>query len=220
MKSIRMTLAAATIVVALTTLATTAGAQVFYSYPGAPPVKGDHPALGANVGFGDDLFRLLGYGRFNVMSMSDLGLELIFDKTDTPVESNIWRWGFGVDYKMAITPKDSTSEMPFDLAVDVGFGFQNGGEMWNLRFPVGGVVSRPLELGSDRALVPYGGVYVLFEYASWNWPSGSSDDDSDFEVDVELRTGVGLEISKSAVANATLFLGNGTKFYLGINFLL
>ncbi len=219
MKSIRIAITAATIVVALAMLASTASAQVFYSYPGAPPVKADQPAVGANVGFGDDLFRLLGYGRFNVMSTSDLGLELIFDNTDSPVEADVWRWGFGADYKIAIVPKDSTS-MPFDLAINAGFGYQGGGDMWNIRFPLGGMVSRPLQFNGDRALVPFGGVYVLFEYASWNWPAGVTGDDSDFEVDVELRVGSGLELSKTSVAYATLYLGNGTKIYLGINFLL
>lgn len=219
MKSIRFAMTVTTIVVALATFASTADAQVFYAYPGAPPVKADQPAIGADIGFGDDLFRLLGHGRFNVMSTSDLGLEVIFDKADSPVEANVWRWGFGADYKLAIVPKDSTS-MPFDLAINAGFGYQNGGDTWNIRFPVGGMISRPLQLKGDRALVPYGGVYVLFEYAKWNWPSGITGDNSDFEVDVELRVGTGFEIAKSALAYATLYLGAGTKFYLGINFSL
>jgi hypothetical protein len=195
-------------------------AQVYYSYPGAPPARPDQPALGANVGFGDELFRILGYGRFNVNSTSDLGIELLFDNTDTPVDADAWRWGFGADYKYAIIDWDSTSNEPFDLAVNAGFGYQNGGDLWNIRFPVGGLVSRPVKLKSDNVLVPYGGVYVLFEYAKWNLPLGAAGDDSDFDVDVELRVGTGYEIGKTATAYATLYLGAGTKFYLGINFIL
>lgn len=195
-------------------------AQVFYAYPGAPPTRPDQPALGGNVGFGDDLFRIVGYGRFNVNSVSDLGIELLFDNSDTPVDTDVWRWGFGADYKYAILAWDSTSNEPFDLAVNAGFGYQSGGDMWNIRFPVGGLVSRPVKLKGDNVLVPYGGVYVLFEYAKWNLPYGVAGDDSDFETDVELRIGTGYELNKKAMAYATLYLGAGTKFYLGINFLL
>jgi len=205
-------------------MAASAAAQVYYIYPSAPPVKADQPAVGADVGFGDnefgyDLFRIVGHGRFNVMSTSDLGIELIFDNTDTPVEADAWRWGLGVDYRIAIVPKDSTS-MPFDLALNAGFAYQNGGDLWNLRFPVGALVSRTSELKGGRRLVPYGGVYVLFDYASWNWPAGVSGDDSDFSVDVELRAGAGLEINESSMAYVSLFLGSGTKIFLGINFVL
>ena len=216
MKATRVMMAAVALVAVLAPMT---GAQVFYTYPGAPPVKPDQPALGANIGFGSDLFRILGYGRFNVNSASDLGIELIFDKADTPVDANVWRWGFGADYKYAIAPKDTT-RLPFDLALNAGFGYQNGGDLWNIRFPVGGLVSRPLKFKGDNVLVPYGGVYVLFEYAKWNLPPSSMGDDSDFEVDVELRAGAGYEFNETALAYATLFVGAGTKFYLGINFLL
>jgi hypothetical protein len=200
-------------------LAPAAVAQVFYSYPGAPPARSDQPALGANAGFGDDLFRLVGYGRFNVNTVSDIGLELIFDHADTPVESNVWRWGFGADYKYAIVPQDSSS-MPFDLAANAGFGYQSGGDYWNIRFPIGGLISRQIEVRTNDKLVPFGGVYVLFDYGSWDFPPGVPGDDSDFDVDVELRMGSGYEISQTAMAYASLFLGAGTKFFVGVNFLL
>lgn len=205
--------------VVATGLAPEVGAQVYYTYPGAPPVKPDQPALGADVGFGDELFRVLGHGRFNVNSDSDLGLELLFDNADTPADTDVWRWGFAVDYKYAIMEWDSTDNVPFDLAVNAGFGYQNGGDMWNLRFPVGGIVSRPIPIRDDNAFVPYGGVYVLFDYANWELPLGVPGD-SDFEVDVELRIGAGYELKETALAYATLHLGAGTRFYLGINFLL
>jgi hypothetical protein len=208
--------AAAALVAAL---APVSAAQVFYAYPGARAVAADQPALGANAGFGSDLFRILGYGRFNVNAVSDLGIELLFDRSDTAVETDVWRWGFGADYKYAIVPKDSTS-MPFDLMVNAGFGYQNGGDMWNIRFPVGGLVSRPLQVKGDNVFVPYGGVYILFEYAKWDLPAGAAGDDSDFETDVELRAGAGYHINETALAYATLYLGAGTAFYLGINFLL
>jgi hypothetical protein len=195
-------------------------AQVFYAYPGAPPAKSDQPAVGVNVGFGDRLFRLLGYGRFEANSQSDLGIELLLDNSDTVAETDAWRGGFGVDYKYVVVPWDSSSGMPFDLAVNAGFGYQNGGDTWNIRFPVGGLGSRPVQIGDNNVLVPYGGVYLLFQYASWDLPAGVPGDDDDFDVDVELRAGAGFEIKKTSMAYATLYLGAGTKFYLGINFLL
>jgi hypothetical protein len=216
MKTTRLYLVAAVLVASL---ASAADAQVFYAYPGAPPTRPDHPAAGADIGFGDELFRLLGYGRFNVNSVSDLGIELLFDNTDTRIENDAWRWGFGVDYKYAIVPKDST-RMPFDLAVNAGFGYQSGGDMWNIRFPVGGVVSRPLRVAGDNALVPYGGVYILFQYAKWDLPPGVPGDDDNYETEVELRAGAGYQINRTSTACATLYLGAGTKFYLGVNFLL
>lgn len=208
---------AAAVLVAL--LAPAVGAQVFYSYPGAPPAKPNQPAAGADMGFGDELLRLLGYGRFNVNSVSDLGVELLFDNTDSRVEADVWRWGFGADYKYAIVPQGD-SEMPFDLAVNAGFGYQNGGDQWNIRFPVGGLVSRGLKVREDNLVVPYGGVYVLFQYASWDLPAGAMGDDSDFDVDVELRAGAGYEFTKTTMAYAAFYLGAGNKFYLGVNFLL
>lgn len=216
MKSTVIMMVAAVLV---TILAPAGWAQVFYGYPGATTAEDDRPAVGANAGFGDDLFRLLGYGRFNVNTVSDLGLELLFDRTDSRVEANVWRWGFGADYKYAIVPEDTTA-IPFDLALNAGFGYQNGGDMWNIRFPVGGVVSRPVAVGSSTTLVPFGGVYMLFEYASWDLPPWASGDHSDFDLEVELRAGSGYQISTTAMAYATLYLGAGTKFYLGVNFLL
>jgi hypothetical protein len=206
--------AAAVFVALFTSLA---GAQVFYTYPGAPPVKKDEPAVGVNVGFGDKLLRTLGYGRFNVNARSDLGLEIVADNTDT-YSSDVWRWGAGIDYKYAIVPEETT--MPFDLAANGGFGFQSGGDMTNFNVPAGAMISRPLELEGGRVLVPYGGVYVLLQYTSWDLPAGAIGDDSDWELEVELRAGAGFEINKATLAYAALFLGAGTKFYLGINFLL
>lgn len=201
----------------VTLLASFAGAQVYYMYPGAPPVTRNEPALGVTVGIGDDLLRLLGYGRFNVNSRSDLGFEFVADNTDT-FEPDVMRFGLGVDYKYAIVPTETT--LPFDLALNAGFGFQSGGDMTNFNVPVGGLLSRPLELRNESVLVPYGGVYILIMYSSWDLPAGFVGDDSDWDLEVELRGGAGYQLTKKTLAYASLFLGAGTKFYLGLNFLL
>jgi hypothetical protein len=202
---------AAVVIVAL--LAPAVGAQVFYMYPGAPPVKKDEPAVGATIAFGDDLFRILGYGRFNINNVSDIGVELLTDNTD-----DVWRGGLAADYKYAIVPKET--EMPFDLSVNGGFGYQWGGDISNILFPVGGLVSRPVELSGGQVLVPYGGVYILFQYTSWDLPPGVPGDTSDWDTDVELRIGSAFVINESSRAFATLHIGAGTRFYLGINFSL
>jgi hypothetical protein len=198
-------------------LAPTAGAQVFYAYPGAPPVKKDQPAVGATIGFGDDLFRMLGYGRFNVSEVSDLGIEIVVDNTDV-LGGDVWRGGLAADFKYAIVPKETT--MPFDLSVDAGLGYEWGGSMNNFEIPIGGMVSRPLELRGGGVIVPYGGVYILIRYTSIDLPAGVPGDDDDWDVDVELRGGTGYRINQASMAFATLHLGAGTKFYLGVNFLL
>ena len=206
---------AALVIVAL--LAPAAGAQVFYMYPGAPPVKKNEPAVGATIAFGDDLFRILGYGRFNVNNVSDIGVEVLTDNTDVST-GDVWRGGLAADYKYAIVPKET--EMPFDLSVNGGFGYQWGGDISNIQFPVGGLVSRPVELSGGRVLIPYGGVYLLFQYAWWDLAPGVPGDTSDWDTDVELRVGAAFVINESSRAFATLHLGAGTKFYLGINFSL
>jgi hypothetical protein len=192
------------------TMVPQAHAQVYHMYPGAPSVKKDAPALGVTIGFGDELFRTLGYGRFNVNSVSDIGIELIMDK-----QNEEWRGGAGADYKYGIVPKEST--MPFDLSVNAGFGFITGNDITNIDIPFGGMISRPLELSSGGVLIPYGGVYVLIDYTSWSTGAG---DESDWKTDVELRGGAGYNFSDTVRGYANLHLGAGTRFYVGIRFVL
>ena len=187
-----------------------AGAQVYHMYPGAPVVEKDAPALGVTIGFGDHLFRTLGYGRFNINPVADIGVEVVADNGN-----DVWRSGAGADFKYGIVPKEST--LPFDLAVNGGIGFITGGDVTNVDIPLGGLISRPVELGNGGVLVPYGGVYVLIDYASW---STGTVDESDWTTDVELRGGAGYQITKSALAYANLQFGAGTKFYIGIKFIL
>jgi hypothetical protein len=202
--------AIAAMVVLGATIVPEAAAQVYHMYPGAPPVKKDAPALGITIGFGDELFRTLGYGRFNVNSVSDIGIELVMDK-----QNEDWRGGVGADYKYAIVPSETT--MPFDLSANAGFGFITGNDITNIDIPIGGMISRPLELSSGGVLVPYGGVYVLIDYRSWSTGVG---DDSDWTVDVELRGGAGYNFSNTVRGYANLHFGAGTRFYVGIRFVL
>ena len=187
-----------------------ARSQVFYAYPGAPPVTDVAPAIGTTVGLGDDLFRLVGYGRFNLSEAADLGLEIVVDEFHDD-----WRYGAAGDVKFGIVPKNST--LPFDLSFNVGFGFQSGNDVTNINIPLGAVISTPVELVSGHSIVPYGGVYLLIMHASFDLPPQSRGDDSDTDTDIELRVGTSLLIGDTTGFFATLHIGDETMFYLGMN---
>lgn len=191
--------------------APSASAQVFYAYPGAPVVSDTQPAVGPFIAIGDDLFRLSGFGRFNVSSQMDLGLELVFDLIDDD-----WFAGAGADLKYAIIP--AGYEMPFDLSLNAGIGFTAGNDITNILAPIGGIVSRPLELANGKKLTPYGGVYLLIEHFSID--TGRDDDRSKTDTDVELRAGMSLELMDAADIFTAVHIGSGNKFYAGLNFKL
>lgn len=188
-----------------------ADAQVFYAYPGAPVVSDEQPAIGPFIAIGDDLFRLAGYGRFNVTNQMDMGLELVFD-----LINDDWFAGAGGDLKYSIIPVDR--EMPFDLSLNAGIGFTSGNDITMILAPIGAVVSRPVKLSDGNVLTPYGGVYVLIEHVSID--AGPFGDVSDTDTDVELRAGVSLELMNNLDVFTALHIGSGNKFYVGLNFRL
>lgn len=200
----------------LVVAASAANAQVFYLYPGAPVVKDAEPAMGATFGIGEDIFRLLGYTRFNINEQTDLGLELVIDRldNDVPGADDAWRLGAGVDVKYAIVPHNTS--LPFDLAVNAGFGFESGGDLTNINIPLGGLISRPLELSDGKVVIPYGGVYILITHYSWDVDIPGVDND-DTDTDVELRGGARLVLKENTSVFGTLHVGAGTMFYLGLN---
>lgn len=191
-----------------------ATAQVFYQYPGAPPVTETQPALGGAIGFGDDLVRLVGYGRFDVSELSDLGIELVFDHWDAGFSGGGWRFGLGADYRYAIVP--SRNNLPFDLALDGGFGFQSGHDITNFNIPFGAVISRPLELQNGSILLPYGGLFVVFSHYSFDTPPGVPDAD-DSDLDVELRLGTSLEFGAGISGFVNVHIADQEMFFLGVN---
>jgi hypothetical protein len=202
------------VLLGLFVLAMTAGradAQVFYAYPGAPVVTDEQPAIGPYIAIGDDLFRMGGYGRFNVSQHMDIGLELVFDLIDDD-----WFPGAAGDLKYEIVPADY--DMPFDLSVNAGLGFTSGHHVTNIVVPLGAVISRPLDLSNGYSLTPYGGIYLLITHFSID--TGSQHDFSDTDTDVELRAGVSLEVSRAMDVFSAIHLGAGNKFYVGLNFKL
>lgn len=198
---------------AVLAMAGPASAQVFYQYPGAVVVSDTEPATGATFGFGEDVLRLLGYARFNVTRVSDLGLEVLLDRYDPSGAADGWRFGAAVDFRYAIVP--ARTQLPFDLSVDVGIGFQTGVHFTNIDIPAGAVISRPLELRDGRVLVPYGGVYLVYTHKSIDVPGGI--DIGHDDMDAELRLGSSLNLGAGISAFANVHLGHGNRFAVGIN---
>jgi len=184
--------------------ASVADAQVYYMYPGAPPVTDADPALGGTVGIADNLLRLLGYSRFNVSTKTDLGFELVIDD-----RRDDWRFGLGTDFKYAIIPGGRA--LPVDLTAQVGFGFQTGGGVTNFDVPIAGLVSRALQMDNGKIIVPYGGLYVIVRHFNWE----STPDNTD--VDVELRAGVSFELFDTGDLFVTLHIAEEFMFFAGFN---
>lgn len=191
-----------------------ANAQVYHQYPGAPVVGDQEPAVGATFGFGEDLIRVLGYGRFNASDVADLGLEIVIDQFDPDPGDEGTRFGLAADFRYAIVPTDT--ELPFDLSLDGGFGFQTGADLTNINIPVGGVISRPLVLQNDRVIVPYGGLYLIYTHVSIDLPPGVGDA-SDNELDLELRLGASVEIGGGLSGFANVHIGEAEMFAIGLN---
>jgi hypothetical protein len=188
--------------------------QVYHQYPGAPVVDDTSPDVGALIGFGEDTVRLVGYGRFNASDVSDIGIEVVLDRFDPPFVGDGWRFGAAADFRYAIVTEGS--DLPFDLSLDGGLGFQTGADVTNVNIPVGAVISRPLELKEGRIMVPYGGLFVVFTNWSYDLPPGFPDP-SDSEIDLVLRLGASIYITDGISVFANGHVGNGEMFALGLN---
>ncbi len=191
-------------VVIAATAATTVSAQVYYMYPGAPVVSDTDAAAGAAVGYADNLLRIVGFGRFNIAARSDLGIEIVGD-----VDNSNWRFGLGVDAKYAIIPTGRS--LPFDLAAQVGFGFQTGQGVTNFDIPFGGVISRSLQMDSGRIIVPYGGLYLVVRHFSVDGGEDNTD------LDFELRAGASFELFDPGDLFLTLHVGEDVAIFAGLN---
>jgi hypothetical protein len=210
----RRTVAAAAIALVLA-IAGSARAQVFYSYPGAQPVVDTSVSLGLVAGFGDNLVRLGGFGRFNLTSSADLGLEAVWDNIDPEGASDDTNLlGAGADGKVVLLSADGST--PLDVAVQAGAGFLTDDGYFLLHVPFGAIASRDFLTNDGRRITPYGGVYFVFDYASFDVPAGV-DDDSDTDFDVELRVGASAEIVRNGSLFAALHAGLDTMFFLGFN---
>ena len=191
-----------------------ARAQVFYSYPGARPVTDTSPSLGLVAGFGNNVVRLGGFGRFNLSPSADLGLEAMYNNVkaeDTPNDTGYG--GAGVDGKYLFYP--AREDMALDIAAQAGVGFLARSGYLNIHAPFGAIASHDFLMNDGRRITPYGGIYFIFDYTKFDAPPGADDSDTDF--DVEMRVGASAEIVKRGSLFAALHAGNGTMFFIGFN---
>jgi len=196
------------------TLASGARAQVYYSYPGAPPVTDTSPSLGLVAGFGDNIVRLGGFGRFNLSRVADLGLEAWYQNVDTEGSGNDTSYGgAGMDGKYLLMSANENT--PLDIAAQVGGGFLARSGYLNVHVPLGAMASHDFVTNDGRHIVPYGGVYLIIDYVSFDTPPGVDGSDTDF--DAEVRLGASADIVKRGSLFAALHAGNGTMFFLGFN---
>lgn len=190
-----------------------AHAQVFYQYPSAPVVTDAEPAVGGVFGVGENsLLRFLGFGRFNISTNFDLGMELVADNVEIYTGSD-WRFGLGADVKYSIRP--SSVDLPFDLSALAGFGFESGGSLTTYNIPVAGVISHALELQNGRSVVPFGGVYVVVWHGSYSLTGLPSYSDTD--VNVEMRLGSSIELWDSGDAFFVVHVADEFLFTVGFN---
>ncbi len=188
-------------------LAPAAKAQVFYQYPTALPVEVMRITVGPYLGAGDELFRMGGYGRWGLASSLDIGFELLGERADGD-----GRFGAGIDMKLSLLP--SIRALPFDLSASAGVGFISGDVVDILQFPIGGIVSIPLETESGRSIVPYVGVYLLIVEEEIT-TRGVSASDTDF--DAEIRPGLSIGLSPDTEGFAAIHLGRDGLFTVGVN---
>lgn len=206
---------AALIAGVLVAIASSVRAQVFYSFPGARPVTDTSPSLGLVAGFGDNVVRLGGFGRFNLSSSADLGLEVMYDNVDSDGTGgdDVGFFGFGGDGKFLLTSADEGNSL--DIAVQAGVGALTRDDYTLIHVPLGGIASRDFLTNDGRRITPYGGAYLIFDYLKIDVPEPA--DDSDTDLDVEIRVGASAEIVKRASLFAAFHTGNGTIFFLGFN---
>ncbi len=188
-----------------------AHAQVYQPYWTARAVPTDSPAMGAAVGFGDDMFRLAGHTRFNMTSASDLGLELVFDNFEEPDGDDSQFFGFGGDYKYLVVPDGG--QLPFDFAVQGCFGMEFGDDYRLMSIPIGVLGSKTIPVGDDaREITPFAGMYIIVENVHVDTPAG---DNSNTDVEAEIRFGSAFQVVGRSHAFAAIHAGNGTMFFLG-----
>jgi hypothetical protein len=187
-----------------------ARAQVYQPGWTARPVPDESPALGAAVGFGDNMFRIAGHARFSMTSASDLGLELVFDNFEDDIGDDSQRFGFGGDYKYLVVPEGE--KLPFDLAAQGGFGMEFGSDVTTWSLPLGMLGSKSIPVDNDtREITPFAGMYIIIDHFSVEAPG----DNSETDVSAEIRFGSAFQIAGRTHAFAALHTGNGTMFFLG-----
>jgi len=183
-------------------------AQVFYQYPGAPAVERQHIVAGTYLSGGEDLVRLGGYGRVGFAEYWDFGFEGLVENED-----GNWRAGAGGDLKYQLFPTNKA--FPFDVSLDIGFGFTSGDNRKVLETPIGGIISSPLKTDDGQLITPYVGVYAVFlrtEIKRTGFP-----DITDNDLEALIRGGVSIQMTDALELFGTLQLGPADLLSLGLN---
>lgn len=210
----RMMIRSVMVAAVLVACAGAARAQVFYSFPGAKPVTDESPSLGLVAGFGDNVVRLGGFGRFNISPKADLGLEAMFNNVkDDVTDDDTGYYGAGIDGKWQFF--DSRQDMQIDIAANLGGGFLMKDDYWNIHVPIGAIASHDFIMNDGRVITPYAGFYFIVDHFNVEGPEGTHSSDTD--SDAEIRIGASAEIVKKGSLFAALHAGNGTMFFVGFN---
>jgi hypothetical protein len=198
----------------LVACASASHAQVFYSYPGAKPVTDTSPSLGLVAGFGDNVVRLGGFGRFNLSTRSDLGLEVMYNNVkNDATDDDTGYYGAGVDGKWLFF--ESRQDMQIDIAANLGAGFLTRNDYWDIHVPIGALASHDFVTSDGRRITPYAGFYFIIDHINVEAPEGAHQSDTD--SDAEIRLGASADIVKNGSLFAALHAGNGTMFFIGFN---
>ncbi len=210
----RMMIRSVMVAVVVIACASSARAQVFYSFPGAKPVSDESPSLGLVAGFGDNVVRLGGFGRFNLSQKSDLGLEAMYHNVKNEVtDDDTGYYGAGIDGKWWFF--EARQDMQIDIAANLGAGFLTRDDSWDIRVPIGAIASHDFIMNDGRLITPYAGFYLIVDHFRTEGPEGSHNSDTD--SDAEIRIGASAEIVKKGSLFAALHAGNGTMFFVGFN---
>ncbi len=210
----RMMIRSVMVAAVLVACASASRAQVFYSFPGAKPVADASPSLGLVAGFGDNVVRLGGFGRFNLSEKADLGLEAMYNNVKNDVnDDDTGYYGAGIDGKWWFF--ESRQDMQIDIAANVGAGFLTGDDYWDIHVPIGAIASHDFTMNDERVITPYAGFYLIVDHVRVEGPEGTHDSNTD--SDAEIRIGASAEIVKKASLWAALHAGNGTMFFIGFN---
>ena len=213
----RMMIRSVMVAVVVIACASAARAQVFYSFPGAKPVPDTSPSLGLVAGFGDNVVRLGGFGRFNLSQKSDLGLEAMYNNVkNDATDDDTGFYGAGIDGKWWFY--EARPDMQIDIAANLGAGFLTRDGTLDIHVPIGAIASHDFTTSDGRVIRPYAGFYFIVDYVKFDVPNG--EDDSDTDSDAEIRIGASADIVKNGSLFAALHAGNGTMFFIGFNLAL
>jgi hypothetical protein len=145
---------------------------------------------------GQDAFRTGVAARFNLTSITDLGIQLGLDRI---CEQSLW--GGGADVKVVLL--QSRKKFPVNLALDGSFGALDKRHLNQFLFGFGILASGVIEASPDRVIEPYLSFVVLGKITDKDGMNGGGSggcdcllNDHHNQTDTLVRAGVRLPVSK------------------------